>query len=85
VFFVTCGNDETANNKARDTAVDALALAEQLESEKRPNLKIMDRSTGAPITLEELRGRATAGAGSTAWRRYRLKAPGFAERSVHVS
>jgi hypothetical protein len=60
VFFVTWGNDETASNNARDTAVDALALAEQLESEKRPSLKIMDRSTGAPITLEELRGRATA-------------------------
>jgi hypothetical protein len=60
VFFVTWGNDETASNKARDTAVDALALAEQLEGEKRPSLKIMDRSTGAPITLEELRGRATA-------------------------
>jgi hypothetical protein len=61
MFFVTWGQDVTVGGTtARDNAVDALALAEKFAIEKRPNLKIMERSTGLPITVEELRGRAAA-------------------------
>jgi hypothetical protein len=60
MFFVNWGHDVTVGTEARDSAVDALALAEQFLSEKRPNLKVVDRASGLPITIEELRGRAAA-------------------------
>jgi hypothetical protein len=58
MFFVNWGHDVTVGAEARDSAAEALALAINFSAEKRPNLKIVERSTGAPITIEELRGRA---------------------------
>lgn len=61
MFFVTWGQDVTVGGtNARDNAGDALTLAETFISEGRPDLKIVDRATGEPISLEELRGRAAA-------------------------
>jgi stage V sporulation protein SpoVS len=60
MFFVNWGHDSTVGTEARDNAVDALALAEEFLAAKRPDLKIVDRATGHPITIDELRGRAKA-------------------------
>jgi hypothetical protein len=55
MLFVTWGDDATVGTKTVATpTLRTLTTAEQ--SEKRPHT----HSTGVPITLEELRGRATA-------------------------
>jgi hypothetical protein len=65
MFFINWGHDVTVGTEARDNAIDALALVEQYLSDKRENVKVVDRASGQPITIEELRGRAAAERGET--------------------
>jgi hypothetical protein len=60
MFTISWGADSGVQTHHRDTAVEALALAEEFIAANRPNLTILDRPTGLAISIDDLRRRAAA-------------------------
>ena len=52
-FAITHGTDPATPAQRRETATAALELVKQLHAEKKPNIKIIDR-TGAVFTVPDL-------------------------------
>jgi hypothetical protein len=52
-FAITHGTDSAVPAQRRETATAALELVKQLQAEKKPNIKITDR-TGAALTVPDL-------------------------------
>lgn len=52
-YAITIGTDKAIPAQRRETATAALELVQQLQAEKKPNIKITDRS-GAALTVSDL-------------------------------
>ena len=66
MYSISWGTDVGVLGHRRETAREALALAEEHVAADRPNVTITDLTTGHAISMDDLRERAEAEANSNA-------------------